>query len=310
MRGFENLIGSAFEDSLTGAGGGYVRGNGGGDACAGFAVISCGEVGDGPVALVSDGDGPDPGVMVIGGPGDDNVAITESANTIFIAGSAISAGQGCVPSGGGVACSSGGAEFGYILLWGADGNDNFNIGGGIDASTGVKGDGGPGDDTIVGGPSSDLLFPGASGSDRLFGGKGDDALAGRPGGGDLLVGGPGNDNIASDDACAGHTYVGGGGGADVAGFAQAGAGAGVRAKLGGTAVRRGAGSCTPTRVGGDLEVLEGTRNADVLIGNGGFDLVIGREGNDFLHGRGGRDELRGDGGRDRCPDPTAIKLSC
>ena len=84
----------------------------------------------------------------------------------------------------------------------------------------------------------------------------------------------------------------------------------MRATLGGTAVRLGAGSCSPTRVGGDLEVLEGTRNNDILIGDKGIDLVIGREGNDFLNGRAGRDELRGDGGNDRCPDGNAIKLSC
>ena len=310
VSGVENVIGSAFEDSLTGNGAGFVRGNGGGDSCAGFATTSCGAVGAAPVAFVADGDGPDPGVMVIGGAGSDNLTISKTGSSIQVAGTAVGAGQGCVASGGGVSCATGGSEFGYILLWGSTGNDTLNVGGGLSATTGVKGDGGPGDDILTGGPAGDTLFPGESGSDRLIGGGGDDALAGRPGGGDLLVGGPGNDNLATDDACAGHTYVGGGGGADVAGFAQAGSGAGVRASLGGTAIRLGAGACTPTRVGGDLEVLEGTRNSDTLYGNGGFDLVIGREGNDFLDGRAGRDELRGDGGNDRCPDGSAIKISC
>jgi Ca2+-binding RTX toxin-like protein len=310
IRGIENVIGSAFEDRLVGGGSGFVRGNGGGDSCVGFASAACGEPPSAPVALIADRDGPDPGVMVIGGSGGENLTISETAGAVQIAGSAVNAGPGCTGGGGEVVCARPGVEFGYILLWGGGGNDSLSVGAGIAVTTGVKGDGGPGDDFLSGGPAADVLFPGVSGSDRLAGGAGDDALAGRPGGGDLLIGGPGNDNLATDDACAGHVYDGGGGGADVAGFAQAVEGAGVNAKLGGTAVRRGANSCSPTRIQNDLEVLEGTRNADRLIGNGGIDLVIGREGADFLHGRAGRDELRGDSGSDRCPDPSAIKFSC
>ncbi|MGZ5386906.1 MAG: calcium-binding protein [Solirubrobacterales bacterium] len=310
VQGFENVIGSAFEDRLVGAGGGFVRGNGGGDTCTGFASSACGEPPGAPVALIADGGGPDPGVMVIGGPGAESLTISESAGAVRISGSAIAAGPGCSGGGGEVVCARPGVEFGYILLWGAGGSDSLSVGGGLAVTTGVKGDGGPGDDSLAGGPAADVLFPGESGSDRLFGGAGDDALAGRPGGGDLLVGGPGNDNLATDDACAGHVYDGGGGGADVAGFAQAGEGAGVTARLGGTAVRRGAGGCAPTRIQNDLEVLEGTRNPDRLFGNGGSDLVIGREGNDYLQGRAGRDELRGGSGNDRCPDRSAIKFSC
>ncbi|MDP9189908.1 MAG: hypothetical protein M3O25_11720, partial [Actinomycetota bacterium] len=310
ISGIENVVGSAFEDSLIGTGGGFVRGNGGGDSCAGFAIVTCGAVDSAPIAFVADADGPDPGVMVIGGSGNDNLTISRTAGSIQIAGTAVAPGPGCTAAGGGVSCTGGASEFGYILLWGSNGNDTLSVGAGIAVSTGVKGDGGPGDDTLNGGLAGDTLFPGESGSDRLFGGGGDDALAGRPGGGDLLVGGPGNDNLATDDACAGHTYVGGAGGADVAGFAQAGAGAGGRATLGGTGVRIGAGACSATRIGADLEVLEGTRNNDVLTGNRGIDLIIGREGNDVLDGRSGRDELRGDGGNDRCPDRTAIKISC
>ena len=310
LSGIENLIGSIFEDELTGAGGGYVRGLGGGDDCIGFSSETCpGNVGAPPTAYVANPDSPDPGVVVFGGGSSDNVTVSQSGGALQISGS-VTPGPGCSPSGSGVVCPRPSYEFGYVLLWGGDGNDTLSVGGGLSSTTGVKGDGGPGNDVLTGGPAADVLFPGLTGSDKLIGGKGDDALAGRPGGGDLLVGGGGNDNLATDDACAGHVYDGGGGGADVAGFAQASEGAGVRARLGGTAVRRGAGGCTPTRIQNDLEVLEGTRNNDILNGNGGVDLVVGREGNDWIHGRAGRDELRGDGGNDSCPDRTATKSSC
>ena len=311
LGGVENVVGSIFRDQLNGAGGGFVRGLGGSDDCSGFTSELCpGNVGGAPVAYVANGDSPDPGVVVYGGAGSDSVTVSQNAGGIQVSGSSIGAGPGCSAGGGGVVCPRPSSEFGYVLLWGGDGNDTLSVGGGLSVTTGVKGDGGPGNDVLNGGPAADVLFPGASGSDRLVGGQGDDALAGRPGGGDVLIGGPGNDNLATDDACAGHTYDGGPGGADVAGFAQASEGAGVRAKLGGTGIRRGAGGCSPTRIQNNLEVLEGTRNNDILHGNGGADLVIGREGNDVLDGRAGRDELRGDTGNDSCPDRTATKRSC
>ncbi len=310
ISGIENVVGSIFGDQLTGAGGGSVRGLGGGDACEGFTTETCPmTVGAPPVIFIANPDSPDPGVVVYGGTGSDNFTITEGGGAINVVGTTAAAGEGCSGGGGTIVCAQPGAEFGYVLLWGGAGNDTLNVGGGIAVTTGVKGDGGPGDDLLNGGPAADVLFPGETGSDRLIGGPGDDALSGRPGGGDYLIGGPGNDNLATDDACAGHTYDGGPGGADVAGFAQASEGAGVDAKLGGTAVRRGAGACSATKIDG-AEVLEGTRNADILNGNGGADLVVGREGNDFVHGRAGRDELRGDGGNDACPDRSAIKISC
>ena len=52
LSGIENLIGSIFEDELTGAGGGYVRGLGGGDDCIGFSSETCpGNVGSAPDGL-------------------------------------------------------------------------------------------------------------------------------------------------------------------------------------------------------------------------------------------------------------------
>ena len=122
---------------------------------------------------------------------------------------------------------------------------------GIAPTTGVKGDGGPGTTSSTAAPPlmrssrrhrlrSPVRRPRRRRPRRA-------SRRRRP-----LVGGKGNDNLATDDACAGHTYDGGGGGADVAGFAQASEGAGVKATLGrnASAAARAAArrpGCRPTR---------------------------------------------------------------
>jgi Ca2+-binding RTX toxin-like protein len=309
LSGFEAVVGSAFEDDLNGTGG-TAEGNGGDDSCTGFSTASCGNISQAPpVAFIANPTSPDPGVVVLGGSGNDVLTVSVIGGAAVISGSLVNAGPGCTGGEGTLSCPSPGAEFGYVLLWGGDGNDSINVGGGLAQTTGVKGDGGPGDDLLNGGPAADILFPGQTGSDRLFGGAGDDAVVGRPGGGDSLNGGSGNDNLVSDDPCAGHVYDGGPGGADVAGFGHVDEAGGVRAQLGGGATSVG-GGCSGSRILNSNEVLEGSRHSDILFGNGGADLIIGREGNDHLNGRAGRDELRGDSGADRCPDRTAIKISC
>ena len=236
VAGVENVIGSLFEDSpRRRPARGYVRGLGGGDDCNGFVSATCRPPRSAPrrSSTSRTPTAPTRASWSSAAAARDNLTVNQTAGALAGHRARPRPGPGCTADGGGVTCARPGAEFGYILLWGGDGNDTLSVGSGIAPTTGVKGDGGPGDDVLNGGPAADVLFPGESGSDRLAGGAGDDALAGRPGGGDTLVGGPGNDNLATDDACAGHTYDGGPGGADVAGFAQAGEGAGVSATLGG-----------------------------------------------------------------------------
>jgi Ca2+-binding RTX toxin-like protein len=311
--GVENLVGSPFADKLTGTGG-VVRGGGGPDACAGFAVTACGpgsQAGGGPVAYLTDLDGPDPGLVLFGGAGDDSWTVT-GGGSLRVTGSALAAGPGCQPtSGGGVSCTAPAAGLGYVLLWGGSGNDSLSVGSAFSPGTLIKIDGGPGNDRLDGGPGADTLWAGESGSDQLFGNGGDDSLMGRPGGGDLLAAGPGSDQLVSDDPCAGHHYDGGPGLADVAGFAYVIRG-GVIARLGGRATIRGDRGCNPTRVLRSNEILEGTIRSDVLIGDNRPNLIIGREGDDLLIGKGGHDELRGDAGNDRCRPGArgALKLSC
>ena len=303
LGGVENVVGSHFDDRLTGEGSGFARGGVGQDVCTGFASADCQAIDRSntalPLVFVSDADTPDPGLVVLGGIGSDVLTASFGAGGITVSGSQVLPGSGCsAASDTAVICQAPPAQLGYVLLWGDAGDDSLVVGGGIPSTTEVKGDGGPGNDLITGGPAADILYPGETGSDRMLGGDGDDALTGRPGGGDVLEGGAGNDNLVSNNPCDGHTYVGGPGGADVAGFGHVTIG-GVLAKLNGTGRLRGGGACTPTRIRGS-EVLEGSIGSDKLIGTRHFNLLIGREGDDVLIGKGGRDDFRGDAGRDRC----------
>jgi Ca2+-binding RTX toxin-like protein len=309
--GIENLVGSAFTDSMIGTGVGWVRGNGAADACTGFLSSVCKALTTtGATARIADADGPDPGLVVMGGTGGDGVTVAASGDGLTVTGSALTPGSGCSRlTAGQLHCSVPPSKLGYVLIWGGAGNDSIAVGDSLATSTMFKGDGGPGNDTISGGPASDVLWAGESGSDRIFGNGGDDSVVGRPGGGDLLSGGPGSDQLASDDPCAGHTYDGGAGRADVAGFGHV-SGGGVAARLGGKATMRGSPGCPATSIAHNAEILEGSAHSDLLIGDGRPNLLIGREGDDVLIGRGGRDELRGDAGGDRCIDGNAIKLSC
>jgi Ca2+-binding RTX toxin-like protein len=314
VAGIENVVGTPFEDRIIGPGL-SVEGGGDVDQCSGFATTNCDrgpQAGGGPVAYMADAGGPDPGLVVWGGPNSDSWTISKGPGGLTISGSALVAGPGCSGGGGTVTCALPPAELGYVVIWGGGGNDTINVGGGFAVTTLTKGDGGPGDDVLNGGPGSDLLFPGEQGSDKLFGGGGDDLVVGRPGGGDLLSGGPGSDQLVSDSPCEGHTYDGGPGQSDIAGFGHVDSDAGVQAKLGGGAILRGAGGCTPTRILRSNEILEGSRGNDILTGDNDPNLIIAREGNDVLYGRGGRDELRGDAGRDKCVGGAggAIKMSC
>lgn len=276
----ENLVGSPFQDRLVGKGGGFVRGILGNDSCSGFAVADCANRDQGRgVAMVSDRNSLDPGLIVMGGPALDTLAVTRSGSAYRISGSPLDAGPGCGRVAGGDLVCSAPRVLGYLLVWGGDNGDRLSARG-LPAASFVKLDGGLGNDVLAGSRGSDLLYAGEGGADVLLGRGGDDALVSRPGGRDRLFGGRGNDQLVTNDPCGGHRYSGGRGKADVAGFGHT-ISRGVRAKIGGKARLRGSGrGCRPTRIRGDSEVLEGTRLADILIASNRGDLLIGRNGND------------------------------
>ncbi len=69
--GFENVIGSSFNDTIVGSSQGVIVGLGGGDKCAVFVTAACDAVREGPIVYIANGDTPDPGLMVVGGSGND-----------------------------------------------------------------------------------------------------------------------------------------------------------------------------------------------------------------------------------------------
>jgi len=175
-------------------------------------------------------------------------------------------------------------------------------------STFIDGEGGA--DTLIGGSGEDNLSGAPAVSehptDALYGRGGDDSLAN----GALLDGGRGSDLLIA--APCDSQMVNGGGGMDSVSFARANGHLGVEATLGGAAVYassldsdpgRGAGCPSseeePTRIGGSVERIEGSRWSDVLRGNTGPNGLLGRGGNDLLEGGGGADTLVGGTGRDR-----------
>jgi Ca2+-binding RTX toxin-like protein len=276
--GIENVVGTFFRDRLYGQGSGAVDGTYGPDECGGFAQIDCSNSpAPGPVVFIANGSSPDPGLVLMGGNGGENWAIQRSGSGYRVSGSGAQAGPGCDQSGGDIVCEAS-RPVGYVLAWGDDGGDTIAFGNGFPEATLLKADGGPGNDTLRGSRGEDTLWAGESGSDTLIGNGGDDALVARAGGADRLFGNSGNDQLVTNDPCSAHLYNGGGGKADVAGFAHTDT-RGVVAKMGGRGKLKGSG-CPGTIIRGNNEVLEGTRFSDTLIASHRFDLLIGREGKD------------------------------
>ncbi|NHC44531.1 calcium-binding protein [Motilibacter aurantiacus] len=153
----------------------------------------------------------------------------------------------------------------------------------------VRIDGGPGNDTIVGGASTDLLF-GGLGNDTLSGGQGSNSLFGGLGD-DRWVDGQGMDTFSGQDD---H---------DTADYSAAAAPVTVRLdRLQNDSVEGG----SPDNVldaervlgGAYDDALRGSGLDEELRGNGGNDLVEGGPGDDRLLGGPGRDVLTGDAGAD------------
>ncbi len=339
--GVENVLGSAFDDTLRGTGGtdgldggpgndkitggagaDQLNGGPGNDSCDSSAAdktIACGigalpETPSDPRPTTAyaylDPRGPDPGLYVLGqtSAGNDDLLVTAAGATYTVTSRAATAISKLPAStntcsllgAGGATCQAPSTPLDFITVWGDAGNDHLSLGGNYPSTMTTLMDGGPGNDVLDGTSADDILFSGQSGSDVLNGGDGSDALLALGSGGDKLNGGAGNDQFVTDDPCQGHDYNGGPG-FDIAGFARYKFAPknGVQAALGGTATDPARGNCSPTHIGSDLEILEGSDGPDILSGTSGKDpLILGRGGDDVLHGMGGADDLDGGGGND------------
>lgn len=298
----ENLIGSAFNDILTGDSGvNRIEGGDGDDTLDGGAgvdtvsyraalagvVVSLANSG----AQNTQGAGVDTlsGFENLEGSGfNDNLYGDANANVFWgLAGNdTIWAGAGDDTAVGGAGNDYMVGEQGADALWGEDGDDTLWGGAGNDYLVGAGGNdtmwGEDGDDTLWGGAGNDLLV-GGPGDDALWGEEGDDTLWGNSGS-NYLVGGPGNDAIWGD---VGNDTLWGGTGSD------------TLVGLTGDDTLWGedgddflwGGDGNDTLIAGlGSEVLRGEAGDDTLWGGSdGVDWLVGGPGNDILWGEGGQD---------------------
>ncbi|MEP4887587.1 MAG: hypothetical protein ABJ215_14535, partial [Alphaproteobacteria bacterium] len=261
LANFENMVGSAFADTLTGDGNANtISGGAGGDTLNGAAGVDTlnGDAGDDTLIGGAGGD------ALNGGTGTDTASYAGSAGlTLDLADTNNSTGDAAGDSYVGIETFVG-TSFDDIFV-GSTGDDNLS--------------GSGGNDTIGGGTGNDTLN-GDGGNDTLNGGAGNDTLNGGTGD-DTLDGGAGNDTFD------------GGSGTDTASYANA--GGAVTASLTGLS---GTGAGTDTFVVNTVENLTGSNFDDSLTGDANANALDGGAGNDTLEGRAGADAMTGGAGTD------------
>lgn len=296
----ENLIGSAFNDTLTGDGGANtldggdgddVLGGGNGDDILRGGLGADSLNGGSGIDVMDGGEGAD---NLQGGAGDDQ--LTGGLGDDILLGAAgsdtLSGSEGADNLQGGADSDSLSGGAGDDVLNGGDGADALSGSDGIDTAsyagaatgvalnllTGVGTAGWAAGDTlfsienVIGSGKADTIngsadhnrLDGAGGSDVLNGGDGDDTLIGGAGD-DALHGGNGVDTLSGGT---GEDVLNGAGGADV---------------LNG---------------GSENDSLNGGGDNDTLIGGTGDDSLVGGSGDDVLNGGADADTLSGGLGND------------
>lgn len=336
---FENIEGSAFDDTLIGNGqantidGGpgddVLRGGGGrdrllggqgSDRCSGAkgGTISCGHERKPKASAYVELDpapGGGGGLQIVGGGGPDHfvVSFQEAASTFVVsARRGIAIGHGCLrASSTRVSCPSEGPARWMTADLGP-GNDSLVVDGSLAGAQNIRIAGGLGNDTIKGGPEDDLI-EGGYGSDRLYGGDGADGLVGSRPGPTWLYGEGGGDLLAAGGGCAGGALIGGPG-RDDASFAETPAHPGVlHVSFAVHAAWIDAiPGCHRVRLSPTDEDMEGSFDNDVLVGDARANAMLGQPGKDSFYGGGGedvidaRDGVRDESiqcGRGRAPKP-------
>ncbi len=203
---------------------------------------------------------PNPGSVINGTPGQDNLSGTAAADQIngFGDNDLLNGldGNDTITGNDGDDFIRGGN--GQDQLFGTDGNDIIDGENGDDFIRGELGD-----DSLYGANDNDTLF-GGDGRDSMNGGYGNDVLDGENGG-DFLFGDLGDDSLYGAN---GDDTLFGGEGNDL---------------LNG---------------GFENDILDGSQGNDQLFGDVGDDLLYGADDNDTLFGGDGRDALNGGFGQD------------
>ncbi len=307
----ENIVGSRFNDTLTGdTKANIITAGGGNDTVSGGAGDDTlyGEAGD---DTLYGGIGNDTlygnlGRDTLNGDAGDDLAYGGDGNDLLNGGDGIDqlwGDQGNDTLNGGT---------GDDFLDGGIGNDTLNGNDGIDQLLGQAGDdllgGGDGNDLLSGGDGSDTLYgqtgddslDGGLGNDQLWGGDGSDTLNGQAGD-DFLDGGDGNDILSGGDGAdqlfgqAGDDSLEGGAGDD---FLDGGLGNDTLSGGTGNDQLFGQAGNDNLEGGAGDDLLDGGIGNDNLSGGTGNDQLLGQAGDDLLNGGLGDDQLWGGDGSD------------
>lgn len=294
ITGVENIIGSAFADTLTGnASANQLEGGFGGDALNG---------GDGDDTLRGDA-GND---TLDGGNNNDTLFGGDNADTLYGR-----AGNDTLDGGtGSNTLEGGGGDDTYIVRGASDvvvelaasGTDtivstatrtlgNFQENLTLTGVAAINGFGNTLANTMIGNDAANTLN-GLAGADALSGGLGADTLNGGDGTDTLNGGGDGDVLDGGNDA---DTLNGGDGADTLYGRTQNDA---LNGEAGNDTIFGGDGDDVATGGDGD-DLIDGLNNNDALSGGDGADDLYGRQNNDVLNGDAGNDELYGGDGDDQ-----------
>ncbi|MGK2955477.1 MAG: hypothetical protein ACSLFI_07405 [Solirubrobacterales bacterium] len=295
LSGFENVIGSAFDDDITGLPGrkSVIDGSLGENTCSSFGkATQCNEDSPNmnsrnPLVYINEG-----GILtVIGTPQGDKVTVGYDGKGYRVS---VPGGADfglCEGSGGEFSCPADVNHLNGMLVYGNDGADNISLENSMPTVLTTTINGGAGANRIIGGPSKDFIS-------TLIGKSAGSVLEGRDNLDVLYInddtiarGGDGTDGIHVESPCLGGESWGGDG-TDSTIFA--GADRAVEANLAGGSARWVSGSCAkPLTIGNDTEKLEGSEWDDVLIlgqrmkTQQGKSSLLGREGRNILNSKNG-----------------------
>ncbi|MFD7073371.1 hypothetical protein ACFV9G_04100 [Nocardioides sp. NPDC059952] len=316
LSGLEGVIGSNYDDKLTGdSGANALRGGRGDDVIDGGAGddVIAGDEGRDTASFASATAGVRASaatqVSAARGAGDDELVSIEDLEGSAYDDKLTGDGGSNTLSGGAGNDTLAGVGGSDVVLGGA-GDDDLSGGDGDDALRGDSGNdrvtGGNGIDrasfstatsavranmtSTSGGAGTDSMttveaLTGSKYSDTLTGGSGADSLAGDAGD-DTLVGGHGNDRLSGGSGNDTFRIVGNTmptmsdtSGSDHIDLSQRGTGAYLAIPTG-------------------IEKVTGTRYADRIVGNSGANYIQGGAGNDTIYGKSGNDSISGGDGND------------
>jgi len=264
---FENVIGSAYNDTLTGSSGNNVINGGGGSDTVDYSAVTNAVTVDLSVGTAT-GDGSDTLTSI------EN--IVGSAYTDTLTGSS----NNNIIHGGD----------GDDTIYGNDGNDTIYGDAGNDyIDGGLGGDtiyGGDGNDTIHGGDNTDIIY-GGDGDDMIYGENVGDTINGDAGN-DYIDGGGGNNTINGGDgndtitAGTGNDTIDGGNGTDTLDYSSLASSMTINLNTG---FSTGDGTDTLS----NIENVIGSSHGDTITGSSGNNVLTGGDGLDTLTGGSGAD---------------------